>query len=328
MTQSANSSASNAKHPDGESRPGLDAIAVFAAVVTAGSLSAAARAQGLSKATLSRAVTALERDLGTTLVERRASGLVPTTAGRALLERALPALAELERAREQVRRASTVTAGRIRVSSPPELASVWVGPAVQSFLREHNDVDVELQFGARLVDLAREGFDVVVRGGRVDDPAVRMRVLGRMRAVLVASRAYLTRAGPPQSPEALASHSCLTLAVDQGRAWDVVDAAGRAHRVVVSGRLVSNDLLSLRDAAIAGLGIARLPEALCAEALARGELERVLDRCTLAARMYYVVTPGGRLPARVRAFVEHLVRTSGDARSAGSLLSKREPRRR
>jgi DNA-binding transcriptional LysR family regulator len=301
---------------------GLDAIALLAAAVEAGSLSSAARALGLSKATLSRTLAALEQELGATLVERRSSGLVATAVGRALLDRATPALAELHRARDEVRRSTQAPAGHVRLSCPPELAHVWVGPLVRSYVARHADAQVEIHYTSRVVDLARDGFDLVVRGGRVDDPTLRMRLLGSMHTVLVASPTYLARRRIERVEE-LARESCLTLAVDRTRTWELVDPSGRVHRVVVSGRFATDDLVSLRDAAVEGLGIARLPAPLCEAALARQELVRVLERFEVPSRPYYVVSPAGRLPARVRALVEHLTR--GASRDSAGAAPRMRP---
>jgi DNA-binding transcriptional LysR family regulator len=289
---------------------GLDAIATFAAILEAGSLSAAARAHGLSKATLSRTLAGLERDLGVGLVERRAGGLVPTPAGRALAERARPALAELEHVRSEARRAGVASEGKVRVSAPPELGGLWLGAALRAFLSENDGVDVELSLTSRVIDLAREGFDVTVRAGRVEDPSVRMRLLGRTRPLLVASPDFLRRTPPIRAPRDLERVSCLTLAIAEARTWELVEPPSRAHRIVVSGRFASNDLASLHDAALAGLGVARLPEALCRVALRRGALVEVLATFECPSRAYYVVTPAGRLPARVRALVQALVEHS------------------
>ena len=286
----------------------LQGIARFASVVEAGSLSAASRAEGISKATLSRALATLEAELGVSLLERRASGVVPTVAGRALLERALPALAELRRARDDVRSASASKSGAMRLSSPPELAHGWLGPHLEQLLADNPQLSIEVQYGSRVVDLAREGFDLAIRAGRVEDPAVRARVLGRMSMVLVASPAFLARDGAPRRLDDLTRASCLALAVGPpGRRWELMDAAGRMHVVHVEGRFASNDHAALRTAALAGLGIARLPDWMVGADLERGLLVHVLPELRARERTYYVVVSAGRLPARVRALVDALV---------------------
>lgn len=289
----------------------IDAIARFASIVSAGSLSAASRAEGVSKATFSRALNALEAELGVSLLDRRASGVVPTAAGRALLDRALPALAELRRARDDVRRASASKSGALRVASPPELAHGWLGPRLERFLASDPELSIEVQYGARVVDLAHEGFDLAIRAGRVEDTAVRSRVLGRMSTVLVASPTCLARDGVPRRLDDLTRASCLALAVGPpGQRWELMDAGGRVHVVHVEGRFASNDLAALRTAALAGLGIARLPDWMVDADLARGLLVSVLPELRAPERTYYVVVPAGRLPARVRALVDALVQGS------------------
>jgi DNA-binding transcriptional LysR family regulator len=290
--------------------PTLEAIARLAAVVDAGSLSAAARAEGTSKATLSRALKWLEEDLGVALLERRSTGVVPTSAGRAFLDRALPALDELRRARDEVRQSSLATRGRLRVACPPELAHGWVGPRIGAFLACHPEVSVEVEYASRVVDLVREGYDLAVRAERVRDPAVRARVMGRVSAWLVASPAFVAREGVPHDLAGLARASCLTLSAPGGNRWALLDAAGRSHVVEVRGRFASNELVASRDAALAGLGIARLPEWLVRQHVSGGSLVRVMPRWRSASRTYYLVVPAGRLPTRLRALADALVESS------------------
>lgn len=140
-----------------------------------------------------------------------------------------------------------------------------------------------------------------------EDPSIRMRLLGRVRLLLVASPRFLEHAAPIRHPRDLEQVSCLPLSMAEARTWEIVESPGRVHRVEVDGRFASNDLASLHDAAVAGLGVARLPETLCHDALARGALVEVLAGFECPSRAYYVVTPGGRLPARVRALVRALV---------------------
>jgi DNA-binding transcriptional LysR family regulator len=202
-----------------------------------------------------------------------------------------------------------------------------VGPRIGAFLARHPEVSVEVEYAPRVVDLVREGFDLAVRAERVRDPAVRARVMGRVVAWLVASPTFVAREGAPSDLAELARASCLTLAAPGGDRWELLDPAGRTHVVEVRGRFASNELVALRDAALSGIGIARLPEWLIREHVEGGALVRVMPRWRSAGRTYYLVMPAGRLPARLRALADALVESS-EPSGSGDGRSRLRPHRR
>jgi DNA-binding transcriptional LysR family regulator len=288
---------------------GLDDLALFVRIVEIGSLSAAARALGLPKSSLSRRLAALEQRLGVTLLERRTWGLEPTSDGRRLHERSAPALRDLARAQEELRQAHHGRGGLVRISAPPEIGRAFLMPALARVLCETPDLAVEVELGPRPVDLLAEGFDVVIRSGRVDDAALRVRLLFRIEGVLVASPRYLAERPAPAAPEDLAQHRCLRLDVASPRpgAWTLSHPRAGARVLSFPAALSVNDLDALRLAALEGLGIARLPALICAPDLAEGRLLRVLPEWSGDARPYYIAYAGGRLPRRLRALIDALL---------------------
>ncbi|MEZ4307487.1 MAG: LysR family transcriptional regulator [Polyangiaceae bacterium] len=288
---------------------GLDDLALLAHLVEQGSFSAASRALRIPKSSLSRRLDALEQRLGAPLMLRRAAGLSPTHEGRHLYERSRGPLRELSRAQQEVRQSQLGRGGLLRISAPPELSRVLIVPAVARLLRADAELSVEVELGPRPVDLQAEGFDAVVRSGRVEDLGLRARLLFRVDAVLVASPGYLRRRAPPEAPEELGGHACLRLTTTDGSAVSFL-----LHHPRLGSRTVSapasvavNDLESLRLAARDELGIALLPAPLVTADLAEGRLARVLPEWSGPARPYYLAYPAGRLPQRHRRLVDAIL---------------------
>lgn len=282
-------------------------------VVESGSLSAAARHLRLSPAAVSRRLASLERQLGGALVVRTTRRLQVTDAGRRYYEQAVRILRDIEDAQATVRGARAVR-GRLRVSAPVTFGLAWVCPAVPALLRKHPELQLDLHLEDRVVDLVAEGLDVAIRIG-VEPPessSVVARRLGRYGRYVVASPAYLRRRPRPKEPTALAAHDAL-LHVPDDRAvtpW-IFSREGREVRVEPRGTLRTNVVFALRDAALAGLGVALLPEWLVADDVAAGRL-RVLVSDWSAPRLDVIALHRAELRGapRVRAFLEHLAWSS------------------
>jgi DNA-binding transcriptional LysR family regulator len=288
---------------------GLDDLALFVRLVELGSFSAAARALHLPKSSLSRRLDAVEQRLGVTLMLRRASGLAPTNDGQKLYEQSLAPLRELARAQEEARQAQHGRGGLLRISAPPELGRPFLVPALARLMSENRDLALEVELGPRAVDLLSEGFDAVIRSGRVDDAALRVRLLFRVEAVLVASPGYLRGRPAPQSPADLPEHPCLRLTTTPPGplAWTLDHARMDPVTVALPAALAVNDLEAICLAARSGLGVARLPALLVTDDLAEGRLVRVLPEWSGGARAYYLAHPAGRLTRRHRLLVDALV---------------------
>lgn len=280
---------------------------VFVAVVEAGSISAAARGLGTPRETLSRRLSRLEERLGVRLLHRQSRSLVVTPAGQALYDRARPLVAAAQEAEAAIRRLDGVPRGLLRVSMPPSSPDLPLSEFIFSFLKEHPEVQLELDTTARHVDLIGEGLDVALRAGVTTDPRLYARTLLHVRLVAVASPAYLARHGHPTTAADLAGHQ-LILGMQNGhsvpRSWPTLDGAG----VPVRGRLCTNDIEVLQGAALAGHGIALLPDLKIKNALSTGALEVLLPDIVGAASSLSVVYVERKLmPPKVRAFVDHVV---------------------
>lgn len=281
-------------------------VEMFVAVVDAGSLSAAALRLGRSQPTVSRQLAALETRLGARLLERTTRQMRLTAAGRAYYERASALLALARDAEAAVAATSQEMRGSIRFSAPPTYARKRIAPLLEEFLASYPDVRLEMLLTGGLADVVAEPLDLVVRLGALADSTLACRLLSRERFVLCASPRYLQRSGMPATIEDLASRECLVTETFglRGR-WTFL---GKRRRVVdVKGRLVSDDLALLHEAACLGLGIAALPGYLVAGELASGTLLPVLPREELPGFPAHAVLPSARhVPRRVRAFVGFL----------------------
>ncbi|WP_149195641.1 LysR family transcriptional regulator [Luteimonas suaedae] len=288
--------------------PDLPGLLAFVRVAELGSFVRAADALGLSKAAVSKQVSALERRLGTRLLHRTTRRLSLTEAGQLYLRHAQTAFAEARAAEDAVAGSEREPQGRLRVTVPMTFGLLHVAPHAAAFLARHRQVTLDLQFDDRQLDPVQAGFDLAIRLGRLADSSLVARRIARSPVLLCAAPDYLDRAGRPQRPDELSGHDCLhfSLAVS-GRTWEFT-RAGDVVRVALGARLDANSSLALKAAAIAGAGIARIPAFAVADALASGELESVLPDWAMPGLDVHAVMPARRyVPAKARAFVEFLV---------------------
>lgn len=289
----------------------LDSIGVFVHVVRAGSFAEAARRLGMPKSTVSLRVAELERRLAVSLLKRTTRRLHLTEAGGAYFAACEQALAQIEAADEVARSGQERPRGLLRISAAPGMGTGGIGDAIASFLREHAEISVDLQLTSRRVDLAAENVDLAIRAGRLEDSTLKARRLWSGVFRLYASPAYLQGRPAPQHPRDLKQHACLcfTTSAEKGQTFDL-RCAGKRVRVAASGRFSSNQIDAVRHQALRGQGVAFLPEEACARELERGGLSAVLPEWSSAPVHVYLVYPDQRfLPAKVKAFVEHVMQS-------------------
>lgn len=291
----------------------LDDLYYYAMVVRHGGFAAAGRALGVPKSRLSRHVNTLEEQLGVRLLQRSTRRFVVTDTGQQLFRHCEAMLAQAEAALEVVETARSEPRGRIRVACPVAVAENMLAPVLPGFLARHPQVRVDLVVSNRRVDLLGEGFDAAlrVRTAPSGEDGVVMRSFAELCELLVASPAYLAAAGVPEVPADLAAHQILAFDAERERhAWQLRSADGSESRVELQPRLCCHSFPVLLQSALAGLGIALLPESTVRAALARGDLLPVLPGWSLPQGIFHVVFPHrrGLLPA-VRAFIDFLVDT-------------------
>jgi DNA-binding transcriptional LysR family regulator len=284
----------------------LDGLASFVAVAESGSISEAARRLGLSKSVVSDRLAEVEHTLGAPLLHRTTRKLSLTEDGAAFLERASRIVRDVEEATADMAQRRGTLSGPLRVSAPVTFGRMHLGPALYPFLARHPQLELTLELDDRRVDAAADSFDAVVRHGVLEDSRLVAWELAPSRRLLVAAPEYLARHGTPRSPEELQRHRGIFY-VNRGVAdWRLAGPNGvQLVRAGVGLRVNNGDVM--RDAAVAGLGIALLPIFITGDAIRSGALCLIDVGLQAAAESIYVAHPEGRrASAKLRAFVQCL----------------------
>lgn len=295
----------------------LQSMRLFVRVANSDSFSAAGRAFGLSPASVSRHVNALETQLGVRLVHRTSRQLALTEAGQLYLQKATRILADIDALTEQVAQHQARPRGLLHVHTRVAIGRDYLGPLLPGFLARYPEVTVKLFLTEEPRDLIGNNIDIAIRLGNLDEPHLAVRKLSdAAERILFASPAYLEAHGEVDQPEALLRHNCLTWPLDgrfeDGHAlWQFRDARGVRELRVTGGLQVNNGDV-LREAALAGIGIALLPRWAVAEDLAAGRLRRVLAQwqvtpTTFDHGIYAVYQRTRQIPPKIRVFVDYLV---------------------
>lgn len=292
--------------------PDLEAWAIFASVVEHKSFSAAADAIGLSKATVSKAITRLEAHLGQSLFHRTSRRLALTEAGKPLAEHAARILSEARLAEESANDAASAPTGRVRLAAPMSFGVKNVAPLLAEFLAAHPGIEVDLHLSDARVDIVAEGFDIALRIAELPDSSLRARRLCTIRTHIVAAPCYLEANGTPTHPAQLGEHKLFGYSNVVGP-WRFHGPGGAEVSVRAHGPMTANSGEALMPALVAGLGIARLPDFIIDTALATGALTTILCDWAPAPIGLHLLTPPSPLrPARVEALIEFLTRRLRD----------------
>lgn len=286
----------------------LAAMQAFARVVAAGSYAEAARRLGLTRSAVSKAVNELEQDLKVRLLDRTTRRVTPTEAGLAYYERCLAILAQVEETEAQISRLHDEPKGTLRVNAPMSFGMMYLGAAVSDFMRRYADLKVELTLSDRFVDPLEEGVDVTIRIGELQDSSLIARRLSATPMLLVAAPDYIAAHGEPQLPRDIAGHRALIYGHSTtAQRWKLAQD-GAALAVPINGCLASNNGDILRDAAVAGLGIALLPLFLVCDALRAGSLRTIMSsHAPPPLDIHALYAPNRYLAAKTRVFIDHLV---------------------
>lgn len=287
----------------------LTEMQVFIRAVEEQGFSAAARALDLTPSAVSKLIRRLEDRLGVRLFNRTTRRISLTDAGRRYYQHCRRILADIAAAEEEVSALGKAVSGRLRVAVMSTFGRVVVVPQLRPFLERHPKLTLELELTDRPPDVVKEGLDLAIQlNEQVEDPSLVARRLAVNERIICASPDYLDRRGVPESPEELRHHNCLTLhSMSRLNDWEFEDASGR-RTVRVRGSFHANTADALYQAALAGIGLARLSIWLVADDIRAGRLCRVLPEYTHTDSAYSVFYPQGRYQSpKVRAFVDYLL---------------------
>jgi DNA-binding transcriptional LysR family regulator len=282
-------------------------ISTFVEVASRGSLSAAARAEGIAPAMIGRRLDALEERLGVKLLQRSTRKIALTNEGIAFLEDCQRILADLEDAEAGVSERSAKATGHLLISAPAGFGRQHVAPLIPSFLAEHRDLSITLNLNDRVVDLIGEGVDVAIRIAALSDSNLIGVKLADNKRVVVASPAYIKRHGAPASLDDLAKHNCLAMSSEGSQRGWTFRQNGKNVTLKVTGNMVCNDGAVLHEWALSGKGLAWRSMWEVGSAIESGELITVLDEFAAPGNDIYAVFAQRRhLPLRIRALVDFL----------------------
>lgn len=286
----------------------FSAIPVFIAVVENGSFSKAAEKLGTSKSAVSKRVSVLENTLGVKLLHRTTRRLSLTGAGEQYYHYALKALTAASEGVDSVTQLQGKPKGLLKVSSPMSFGRLHLAPLVTDFLTHYPDITLNLVMDDKKVDLIEGGFDVAIRAGDMEDSTLIARRLASCRSVVCASPIYLQKHGTPSTPVELKEHNCIRFSYGHNANEWVFHGPDGTQKIKAEGNYQVNNSEALQQAALEGLGIARIPTFVIGQDISKGRLVPLLEHYSLPMQTFYVVFPERRyLPAKVRVFLDFII---------------------
>jgi DNA-binding transcriptional LysR family regulator len=286
----------------------LNGVAVFVAVIHAGSFTAAAQALGHSTSYVSKEITRLEKRLGSRLLNRTTRTISLTDAGRAYFERCSQIVIDAENAERSIGQLQDNPKGLLRINAPVSFGSIYLLEHLAEFMKRFPEITLEVEFNDRMIDVVAEGYDVVIRAGQIQDSNLVARKFTASKIIVVASPEYIKNNGRPETVSELENHACLTYSlIPNPTSWEFMKDGSRTV-VKVTPRLMCNNAAIEVAMAVNGIGIGRIPLFCCEQEIAEGALEVILGDYEQAEIGVYAVFPHRQyLTAKVRAFVDFLV---------------------
>ena len=303
-------------------RPGLldklPNMAIFAHVVATNSFTQTAQELNLSRSKVSKSITTLEASLGVRLLYRTTRCLTLTDEGRAFNERCTRMLAEAEAAEQTAAHLQDKPHGTLTLSVPPYLGIIKLNQILPSFMKRYPELIVDIEFNESFVDVIKEGCDLAIRvAHELHTSSLVARRIAESKLNIVASPSYCREHECPETLQDLAQHNCIIYrGTSASKRWTAIGLDGKKEYVEIKGTLNTNRSDFELQAALDGIGIARLPDFVCGPDLAAGRLIRLLENVTLPPLGIYTVYPQRQyLPAKVRVFIDFLVSSLNDAQA-------------
>lgn len=310
----------------------LNRVAAFARVVHDGSFTAAAKALGVPKSSVSRSVAQLEQDLGARLLHRTTRKLHLTEAGSAFYERVARALSDIDEATSVASDAQGQARGLVRVTAPVDVGVWALASIVARFVKSNPTIQIEVSLSNRHVDLVADNFDLAVRVGPVRDQSLVARRVGTVEVGFWASSNWVKKNGKPETPNDLTRVDNIVFRPIHSRtSYSLVTADGRKEDVTVTGNVAADDLSFVKKATLAGAGVGLIPEFLCAKEWTSGKLVRLLPEWSLGtgAELFCVYPSARFLPQRVAVVRDYLVAELGTVfRRCNEVKAERSKKKR
>jgi DNA-binding transcriptional LysR family regulator len=284
---------------------------IFARVARTGNMSAAGREMGLSPAVVSKRVSLLEERLGARLFQRTTRQLTLTETGEGYFKRVVDILSLVEEAEDFVSRRNTKPRGQLKITAPTSFSRLHIAPHVNAFLARFPDIELDFHLTDSFVDIIREGFDVAIRIGELQDSSLVARKLAPDHRVICGAPAYLDRMGRPKLLADLEFHNCISAGAQD--VWHLDGGAGGPQQLRLKGNLRSNSAEFVRELLVGGHGLGLRPIWDVGPDLRTGALEIVLPEwhATSNLAIYAVYPSRDFMPAKVNAFIDFLSETYG-----------------
>ena len=290
----------------------LNRLAIFAALVRAGSFTRAAEELGMTKAMVSQHLARLEQELGVTLLMRSTRRMSLTEAGATFHADCVRILAEADAAIERVGESRDTPRGTLRLTASLDYGIAVLVPKLARFMRQYPAVQVDLVLSDHITDVIAERFDLAIRGGWLRDSTLRSTRIGGFRQLLVAAPAYLAEHGTPRRPEDLAAHGAIAMsALPAPLRWVFTAQGGARPTLRPRAHAQANTASAVRSLVLAGTGLAVLQDYLVEADIRAGVLVALLAQYRLPEGGVHAVYPGRKAPAKVRAFID-LLQADGD----------------
>ena len=298
----------------------FNAIPVFIAVADSAGFSSAGRELGISKSAVSKRITQLEDQLGARLFHRTTRKLSLTEAGERFYEYAVQANRSAQQAEDAVHELQGEPRGVLKVQLPMTLGQMHIAPLIPEFLKQYPHLQIDLIMDDRRINLVEQGYDLAVRAGDMEDSNLIARVLAPLHSIVCASPTYLQEFYQQhkqslEHPSQLEKANCLTYSYSSNAdTWqfNAIDKDNKNHRIKVKGNYRVNNSASLKQALIAGMGVARLPTFIAGNSLKKGDLVALFKDYTMPYKSLYAVYPERQyLPTKVRAFLDFLIEHLG-----------------
>jgi DNA-binding transcriptional LysR family regulator len=286
----------------------ISGLQLYLRIVETGSFSKASSDLGVTQPTATKQVAALESRLGARLLHRSTRGVTPTEIGALYYERCKSIRRDLEEADNLATLLQSRVGGTLRISTSVVFGRRVITPLVLRFMREHSEINIDLTFDDRYVNLVEQGIDIALHMGRLADSSLGARYLGINPWLVAAAPEYLARNGTPRTPHGLYGHACLVYSSVQGDdRWQFTGPSGEELSIPVRGPLRSNNLSAMLAACRAGMGLATLPWYVARRSVADGTVLPVFADHRLPSQELHAVFPSPNLvPGKVRTFIDFL----------------------